>query len=285
VIKGEEKERQEREAARKKKEDFRRSLDQHMEVAHKIKAGDNTNDQGYANNIAKDIVQYNSDERAKFERIKQKNHEEAELRMQQIKEKAAKAAAEKQAAYDQDMRNQQMNMEKQREEQEKVARIRREKLENQERIKLENMENERLRALAKQAEAELDQRQMQEYAMKLDREAVEREHAFQHRMELMGKNGQKFATEGAGKAAKDMEIRTEQLLIKEQLRKEESDLAKELKKKEEQRRRTYLQLKENESQIEKKKREAAEQVPYKKPSLYSVELFCFTFLWLLFLAG
>ena len=238
---------------RMKKLNFRKSLDDHVVEAQHIQSGTNVNDKDYASRIAQDIEKYHNEEKSKFDRIKKKNHDESDLRMQQIIEKQRKAAQEKQDALDADERNQQMNLEKLRQEQDKVARIRREKLENQERIKKENQENERLKEVQRQKDAELDQRQMQEYAAKLDREASERENAFRTRMEQSAKHGQKFATEGAGKALKDAQIRTEQLLIKEQLRKEEADAAKELKKKEDQRKRTQLQLVENERQIEKKR--------------------------------
>jgi len=259
LLRGEEKERQEREAAYLKKVNFRKSLDDHLRVAHTIQRGDNESDKDYADRIANDIQKYHVEEKTKFDRIKKKNHDESDLRMQQIKEKERRAAQERAEALEQDKRNQDLNLQKQREEAEKVARIRREKLENQERILKENLENERLREVAKQKDAELDQRQMQEYAAKLDREAIERENAFKMRMEKSANNGQKFATEGAGKAQRDAQIREEQLLIREQLRKEENDIAKELKKKEDQRIRTHMQLVENERQMEKKKRESVEQ--------------------------
>jgi hypothetical protein len=259
ILRGEEKERQEREAARQKKMNFKKSLDDHLEVAHTLEKKTNLGDNDYVQRITVDIQKYHEEEKNKFDRIKKKNHDESDLRKQQIAEKERRAAQEKQDALEADRRNQEFNQQKQREEQEKVARIRREKLEAQERIKKENQENERLRAVAKQLEAEQDQRQMQEYAAKLDREAIEREHAFKKRMEESAKNGQIFATEGAGKAQREAQIREEQLLIKEQLRKEEADAAKEAKKREDQRARTHMQLVENERQIEKKRREAAEQ--------------------------
>lgn len=259
TIKGEEKDRQEREAAYLKKLNFRKSLDAHLQVASTIQSGADNFDRDYAGRIATDIEKYHNEEKSKFDRIKKKNHDESDLRMQQIVEKQRRSNQEKLDALEADRRNQELNLQKQREEQEKVARIRREKLEAQERIKKENMENERLKEVERQRIAELDQRQMQEYAAKLDREAIERENAFKKRMEASAKIGRKFETEGAGKAQREAQIQEEQLLIREQLRKEEADLAKELKKKEDQRIRTHMQLVENERQIEKKRREAAEQ--------------------------
>jgi hypothetical protein len=58
---------------------------------------------------------------------------------------------------------------------------------------------------------------------------------------------------------REAQIREEQLLIREQLRKEEADAAKEAKKREDQRIRTHMQLLENERQIEKKRLEAAQR--------------------------
>jgi hypothetical protein len=66
-----------------------------------------------------------------------------------------------------------------------VASIRREKLEAQEKIKAENRENLRLRGVAKEAEAAYDQVLMLAYAAKLDREAIERENAFQVPLPLL----------------------------------------------------------------------------------------------------
>ena len=259
LLKGEEQERRERELQRKKKLDFKKSLDNHIQIAQTVKNSSNMSDADYVSGITMDIEKYHNEEKSKFDRIKKHNHDESDLRMAQIIEKQRRAAKEKEDALEADRRNQEINLLKQKEEQEKIARIRREKLEAQERIQKETQENERLRAVQRHHEAEEDQRQMQEYAAKLDREAIERENAFKKRMEESAKNGQLFATEGAGKALREAKIREEQLLIKEQLRKEEADLAKEMKKKEDQRMRTHMQLLENERQIEQKRKESADR--------------------------
>eukprot|EP00600_Ochromonadales_sp_CCMP1393_P000761 CAMPEP_0174982560 /NCGR_PEP_ID=MMETSP0004_2-20121128/16582_1 /TAXON_ID=420556 /ORGANISM="Ochromonas sp., Strain CCMP1393" /LENGTH=544 /DNA_ID=CAMNT_0016234567 /DNA_START=27 /DNA_END=1661 /DNA_ORIENTATION=- len=260
IVLAEEKAQKEKEAARAKKLNFRKSLDDHLNIAARHKNSENNEDSDYVQRIVEDISKYNNEEKTKFERIHQKNLEEARLRQVQIQEKQKRANREREEALENDRINQEMNMQKMKEETERTARIRKEKLDNMERIKAENRENERLRQLQKEKDAEEDQALMRAYAAKLDREAIERDNAFQKRMENSALHGQKFATEGAGKAIKEAAIRTEQLLLKEQQRKEAADTEKERKKEEDRRLRTKMQLMENGSQIEKRRMEEIEQV-------------------------
>jgi hypothetical protein len=72
-------------------------------------------------------------------------------------------------------------------------------------------------------------------------------------MENMRLAGEKFENEGAGKAIREEQIRTEQLLLKEQQRKEEADAAKEKKKADDARERAERALRENEMMKAKKR--------------------------------
>ncbi|KAJ1414118.1 hypothetical protein B484DRAFT_401837 [Ochromonadaceae sp. CCMP2298] len=259
LLQGEEKEKMEREAARAKKTNFRKSLDEHQAVAHTLKATKDGSEQDYAGRIQVDIQTYNIEERDKFAKIRATNRCESDLRRDQIEIKKANALTERAERLESDRAITRMNLTKMKEDQERAASIRREKLEAQAAIQVENHENERLKEIAKEKEAVQDQLLMVAYAARMDREAIERENAFQMRMEQMGKHGQKYATEGAGKAIRDANVREELLLLKEQQRKETADIEKEHTKEADRRQRTLMQLKENERQIVKKKAEAVEQ--------------------------
>jgi hypothetical protein len=127
---------------------------------------------------------------------------------------------------------------------------------------------------------------MAEYSAKLDKEAYERENAFKKRLEGMAAFAQKYEDDGAGiinylknnssfitflfniiiyviiiigKALREAKIAEEKLLLKEQLRKADADLAKEVKKAEEIRLRALDSLTENDKLLKEKAARIVEQ--------------------------
>ena len=117
---------------------------------------------------------------------------------------------------------------------------------------------------------------MKLYALKLDREAVERENAFKNRMMKDSKRGEKYQS-GTSKLLREEQLRTEQLLLKEQQLKEERELANQLKKETDQKKRTHLQLMYNERMIERKRQEAEqarlEDVAFKERAMREAAAF------------
>jgi len=224
-----------------------------------------------------DIEKYNMEEKIKFDKIRKKNADESALRQLQVAEKARKLAQEKEEMLLADKLRIERNLQLQKEEQEKIARIRKEKLDAQAIIQAENAENERQKQIQKLKDAEEDQMLMKAYADKLDREAEDRENAFKNRMLKDTKRGEKFENEGAGKAIREEQIRTERLLLKEQQLKAERDHSAAMKKLEDQRKRTQMQLMYNETMIEKKKAELEKQrlqdIAFKEQALRDAEAF------------
>ena len=74
-------------------------------------------------------------------------------------------------------------------------------------------------------------------------------------MEKMQKAGEKYSTDGAGKAIKEEQLRVEQLLIKEQLKHESDEKAKEDKKAADKKVRLQKMLSENDKLVARKKAE------------------------------
>lgn len=276
LILSEEKSKQERELMRSKKMNFKKSLDDHIKESEKVNSKiENTEE--YVSKMLTDIEKYNLEEKLKFEKIRKKNADESALRQLQVVEKNKKLALEKEEMLLADKLRIERNLQLQKEEQAKIARIRKEKLDAQSIIQAENAENERLKQAQKLKDAEEDQLLMKAYADKLDRESEDRENAFKNRMLKDSKRGEKFENEGAGKAIREEQIKTERLLLKEQLLKAERDHNHEMKKLEDQKKRTQTQLMYNETMIEKKKAEIEKQrlqdIAYKEQALQNAEMF------------
>jgi hypothetical protein len=144
-------------------------------------------------------------------------------------------------------------LEAEKREQERLLREKEIQKQRQKFVEEENCEIRKSRDARKQSEAEEDKRLMREYAAKLEREAYERDTAFQKRMEKLDAYRAKYQFEGGGKREKEMQIKFEQLLLKEQQRQEEYDIMMEKKKKEDARRGVQQALKDNEKILENRR--------------------------------
>lgn len=226
----EEKIKQEREKAKQSKLNFRKSLDDHMQQSQRLSSLEREEERQYAEHVKKDILQYEEEERKKKEALKKKHEAELQIRKAQIEEQQRRLQAEREAQEAIDRMNLQLAKEKAKQEQEAIARQREAEKEKHRKIKIENEENKRLKAIEKQKEAELDFRLMSEYAAKLDRENYEREQQFLKKLQDMEVHAKKFENEGAGKIAKEEQIRFEQQLLREQEKKLQADLAREQEK-------------------------------------------------------
>jgi hypothetical protein len=100
---------------------------------------------------------------------------------------------------------------------------------------------------------------MAEYEAKLDRENYEREQAFLKKVKEMEMYAKKFENEGAGKIAREEQIRFEQQLLREQERKNAADIEKERQKQETRRRQQQEALEENNRQLEMRRKQAEEE--------------------------
>lgn len=274
MLMSEQKDREEKEQLRLKKLRFKKSLDDHIKEKHAIV--DVEDKAGYATRILTDIERYNLEEKIKFDRIRKKNHDESQLRQLQVLEKQRKVAEEKEQALLADKMRNEATQKLIQDEQDRLNRLRKSKYDAQAKIQAENAEHERLKELKKLKDAEEDQMMMKLYALKLDREAEERENAFKNRMLKDSKRGEKYQS-GTSKLLREEQLRTEQLLLKEQQLKEERELANQLKKETDQKKRTHLQLMYNERMIERKRQEAEqarlEDVAFKERAMREAAAF------------
>lgn len=255
VLQDEETVRKEKELARASKMKFKQSLDDHLNESKKKDHMGNVDDQNYVKHILQDIDKFHQEEHDKYVEKKRHHHQELMMRKAQIDEQKKRLQDEKDELRQIELHNLELAREQIRLENEKREQIRLKAKEENDRIKKENEVNKKLRMEEKLREAEVDHHLMVEYAAKLDREYAAREEAFNKRMKEMEKYASKFENEGAGKALKEDQIRFEQMLLKEQQKKEEEDRRKEREKEEGRRQRLQAQLEENKRQLEQRRKE------------------------------
>eukprot|EP01039_Chlorochromonas_danica_P002719 gene2719-2969_t len=248
-IQEEEEDRMKREKSFQNKVKFRQALDDQIRLAaERAKMGD-ADEQRYVKHIKKDIVDYYEEQQRKKEILRKKNEEELRIRRAQIEDLERRALAEQEAIRLNEERNKRLLEEAAEREAQAIQQARQREAERQKLIERENAENKRLREEEKRREAAQDQQLMREYAAKLDREATEREQAFHMRMKGMEIKAAKYETEGAGKALREEQLKFEQMLLREQQRKEAVEREKERRKAEERARTLREALNENQRQL------------------------------------
>jgi hypothetical protein len=252
VLLNEEKDKQELELAKSKKLKFKQILDSQINET-KNKTHLNMDDKQYAEYILNDINKYREEENNKKEILKKKYQDELEIRKKQIDEKKRLLEQEREQLKRTEARN--FSIIKEKFDKEVALTQKHKQLEYEYRLKMEQENEVHLKSYEtkKKQESEEDFRLMQEYAAKLDREAADRENAFKKRMETMEAYGHKFETDGAGKAMREVQLRADQLLVKEQKLKAEREIAIEKKKEEDKRIRQQKAMNENYSQLIKRK--------------------------------
>lgn len=245
----EEKIQQEKEKLRQSKLAFRNSLDQHLQQSKRLSNEEREAEQRYSEHVRHDIAQYEEEERQKKLKLKKKHEDELRIRKAQIEEQQQRLLEEKKLQEAIDLANLQYAKEKLKQEQEQIQLQRLKEKEKHAKIKIENEENKKIKLIEKEKEAELDFQLMSEYAAKLDRENAEREALFQSKLKEMEIYAKKFENEGAGKIAKEEQIRFEQQLLREQERKLKADLAIEEEKEKQRKLRNQLANQENARQL------------------------------------
>jgi hypothetical protein len=255
----EEKEKRAKEKLLSEKIQFKKSLDEQINKAKHSKSSEKIDDKKFAERIYKDVEQFHTEEQQKLMMSRKRYQDELELQKLQIVENKQRQLAER----DELKRIEELNIviakERLAKEAEKVRLQKEKEAELRRFVERENEENNRLHELEKQRAAEEDQRLMKEYAAKLDRDFEVRESSFKKKMDEMSHKGNKFETEGAGKAAREKKHKEDMLLLKEQQRKEELEHLKDLKKEEERKLRTQKALDENNRQLEEKKKALEEE--------------------------
>ena len=256
ILQGEENAREEVALAKRKKVLFKKALDDHIKNAKILKAKtEDKSDSIYFDNIKKDIQKYHDEEKSKAEKSHHKHQAQLQIQKQQIVDQKKRHEAEMQELRrieDEMLADAQQKI---LDEANKIANNRLRAKAQQAVVDRDNEANQVIKDRQALKDADEDQRLMKEYAAKLDKDDFDRANAFNARMEKMALAGAKFETEGAGKAAKEEQVRMEQLLIKEQLKHEDEQKAKEDKKAHDKKIRLQKMLSENDKLIARKKGE------------------------------
>lgn len=243
----------EKERLIQKKRLFKQNLDSHVHLVEQNKANDNNDDRNYAEYVRKDIEKYHQEEAEKANVIKSKYLEEKKIREEQILDNQRRAFGERETFKLDEIK--QLKIVDEAIERDRLAQLEAKMKEKQRQAEIveENNLNLLRRAERKKAEALEDFRLMKEYEMKLDREAYERDHLFQKRIQHLEAIAKKYHHEGAGKNERENELKFEISLLKEIQRKEEFDKLDEERRKENKKKRELAAAKANAELLERKR--------------------------------
>jgi len=213
--------------SRKRQMAFKSVLDEQVHIRRSALGSTDVEDKKYFDYQQESLKQWQLKEERTKKEIERKMTEEREARAVQIKEKNARIEREKRLRQEQEIADLARCKREIEEEQARLQQEKEDEAERMRKVKLENMKERERRALRKAEEAAEDQRLVEAYKAKLEREEIERANAFAKRMERLEKSGQKWAQEGAGKEQMDFERRLEDTILKEAQRKEQADLDRE----------------------------------------------------------
>lgn len=214
-----------------KKSKLKAELEKQMDFAKHFEAVEHQEDVKYAANVLKDVEKYHQEEHEKERLMMERAAVQKRFREEQIADQARRKEEEKERLRQHELANLIACQAAIEADARKLEQKKQEGAERQRRMLIENEEQRLIRLEQKKKDAEYDQLLMRQYAEKMDREAKEREESFSKRMENQNKHAAKFATDGAGKAARDAQLKEERLLLAEQERKEKADAAEELRRK------------------------------------------------------
>jgi len=216
-------EKKKQEMSKKKQLEIRAALDKQVKEAEERKKAQKNDDQEYLQYVHKDLKKFNDENAAKLEKQNaQFLREKIYWEKQMAEEKAARQKEKDQLL---------------REEQEESKRLRDKMLEEKRKLQIkkdreaqinmlilqENAKNKVLHLERSAKEKEEDNRIMQEYADRLDKEEKRRQDAFAARMANLERIVQMADDGPVGKGRREEELREEQLLLKQQLAREEAE--------------------------------------------------------------
>jgi hypothetical protein len=248
----EEKLKKEEELARHRRLTFKESLDRQIREAQEIKQKSRLESEKYAAIVAEDLKRFKDEEIRKRADILKRYQVENLAREEQVVEKQRQLREEQAKLGEIDARTIEYSRENSLLEQQRLLEMKLRQKEEQKIVEKENTELKKVRDVEKNKEAQEEKRLMMEYAAKLDREAYERDHAFQRRMEKLDAFRQKYQSEGGGKKDKEQQVKFEQFLLREQKKKEDADVLREKKKHEDERQRQQQAMAENDNLLQQK---------------------------------
>ena len=217
----------EKEEQKRKQRELRAALDQQVRESKKLYQQQKNEEKEYLIHITNDLKKFNDEKQAQLEKENAKFARERQFWEKQIAEDNALHRKEKQKLLREEQENLRLMQKKEDEEQRKIREKREREARIHQAILKENAKNKEMLQERIQREKEEDNRIMVEYARRLDAEEKRRQDAFQKRMDDVEKMV-KIADEGpVGKGRRDQEKREEELLLKQQLAKEEADARRE----------------------------------------------------------
>lgn len=240
--------------------EFRRTLDEHVQLAQELKKGDSRDEIDYTLHVNQDVQKFRVEEERKQAEIQQRNLDLLRIRKEQCEEQQRRKHEEQARAQVFASNLVKTAHDKLAVEKEIQEEARRKVREMRMKIEEDNVHNKKILLDARAKEREEDQRLMAEYAAKLDKEAYERDHAFQTRMAHIDKSALQFALEGAGKVAQDEQRQREAMLMKELLLAEERETAEAMHKEREKKLRLQKMLQGNQQLIQTREQEKREEM-------------------------
>lgn len=256
----EEESRRERDKIRQSKLEFKRTLDEHVHLAQELRKGNNNDEINYAYHVNQDVEKFCKEEAQHQAVIKARNMDLFRIRQEQCEDQQRRRDEEKKKAQEFAKNLVKTAHEKLAIDKEMQEDARRRVREMRMKIEEDNVENKKVLEKLRLQERAEDQRLMAEYAAKLDKEAYERDHAFQERMSHIDKSALQFALEGAGKVALEEQRQREALLMKELQLAEERDIAEAQCKEREKKLRLQKMLQGNQQLIQTREQEKREEM-------------------------
>lgn len=238
-----------------KKQQFKNDLDEHVKMQQSMKESEKRDAVRYNQYINEDIVKFQQEESQKIQKTKEKYFEEKKIREEQILERQKRKAEEIEQSKKEEAARNQAALDLIEREKQTLLEIKLRERKRQEAIAKENLENLQKLSERRKEEAAEDHRLMQMYAAKLDKEAKERETAFQRRLANLEAFAKKYHHEGAGKKEREDGLKFEALLVKEIQNKIQKDQEDEKLRLESKKNKELQAARENAKLLERKRQE------------------------------
>lgn len=216
-----------KEASKRKQQELKAALDLQVLEAKMRYQSEKNEDREYLQYISNDLKKFNDENQAKLERENAKYAREKSYWEKQIMEDNAMRQRENDHMLQMEKRDLRIMQQKIAEEERKKKEKKDAEAALHRSILEENARNKRLhneRMLEERAE---DNRVMEEYANRLDAEEKRRQDAFNKRMHDLERIVQMADDGPVGKGRRDQERQEEELLLKQQLAKDEKDALRE----------------------------------------------------------
>jgi hypothetical protein len=216
-----------KEAHKKKQQELKAALDAQVREQNLRFQNEKSEDRDYLKFISNDLKKFNDENQAKLERENTKHARERSFWEAQINDDNARHQREKEKMIREEQRDLRRMQKKVSEEQRLIQEKKDKEAQIHRAIMNENAKNKLLHQERMAQERAEDNRVMEEYANRLDAEEKRRQDAFAKRMSDLEKIVQMADDGPVGKGRRDQERREEELLLKQQLAKDEADARRE----------------------------------------------------------